>query len=793
MRFTSPQLVAEAIWALRLGDLPRATNRASINRLMNGSTPYTEKERQENNIELNVNFLDGPQLVADARRSLYQAFQAPGKFFTVTVPYGPPYARMKWGRKITEELKRTMKGSRLYAECLDSQAAGVTLHGIGPAVWLDRDRWCPEEKGIEDILIPGGTLRSLRNLDYFAVYYQYTAEQLYRLTHGPKVDKAWNVPMADAAIKWAQEQKHSQLSYSDLFAPEKVEERFKGDLGFYGTDRVATVDFWKFFYHEDRKGSQGWRMRMVLDTPANYDVGTGSENSLMPKQTRYGTDQGEWLYDPGDRLYGSSVEELIHFQFGDLSAVSPFRYHSIRGLGHLLYALCHLQNRTLCKYYEGAIEAMNQYFRGNEGDQTRVQKVDLVNFGFVPEGLAFVRPEERWKIDPNLSEQAIRILREKMEYSAAQYRQGRDMGTPDKEKTATQVMAEVNSAMSMVGTLLTQAYRYQTYQYREICRRFCKENSRDPEVRSWRARVLKAGVPENILDHTLWEIEPERAMGGGNKTLQLAMAQSLLEMRPLLDPDSQRMVDRIVIGARTDNDELAVRLVPEVKPPSLAAHDAANSFGTLMLGGQVPLANGMNHVDVIETLLSEMGAKIQSIEQAGGQTDMKELGGLQNVAQHIQQHLMILSQNKDEKQRVRQYAQQLGQLMNMVKAYAQRLQQAMKKQAEAQAQSQNGGDPQAMAKMQSQVILAQQKAKSAEESHAQRTAQRQISFEADERRKDAESAAQMQRDDAKAQAELRMAGMQHSQDMVHSAMETDQELAAQEELNATKKKEPSTE
>lgn len=752
MKFNSPELVNQAIWTMRLADVPRGTNRANVNRLMNGWPPYTEEERQANNVEINVNFLDAPQLLADSRRSYYNGFQAGNKFFTITTDYGPPYSRIKWGRIITRELARIMKGSRLYAECLDSQFAGTTLHGVGPAVWLDRDHWCPEEKGIEDVLIPGDTLRSLRNLDHFAVYYQYTAEQLWRLTHGPKVDPAWNMDMVESALDWAHGQTQSQLSYSDLFSPEKVEERFKEDLGFYGTDSVPTIDFWKFFYHEDRKKQAGWRMKVVLDTPGEYEIG-----ARAPSKNKTGSDQDSWLYDPGDRVYADKIEELIHFQFGDLSAVSPFRYHSIRSLGWLIYSVCHLQNRLLCKYYESVIEHLNQYFRGNESDKTRVTKVDLVNYGFVPDGLSFVRPEERWRIDGPLAQEAMNGLRQRLEYSAAQYRQGRDMGV-DKEKTATQVMAEVNSSMAMVGTMLMQAYRYQKYQYQEICRRFCRKGSSDPDVRSFRVRVLKEGVPEEALNVACWNVEPEKVMGGGNKTLQLAMADSLLQMRPILDPEAQKVVDRIVIATRTDNDDLADRLVPEIKAPSASAQQASAMFATLMMGIKVPPATGVNHVDVIETLMGDMAQVLQRITASGGQTDPKELMGLQNVAQQVGLHLQILSQNKLERERVRKYGKELGQIMNLVKALAQQMVKAAQAKAKQQGQG-NGMDPQMVAKMQAEIIKAQAKADIQRKSHAQRTAEREVQFDREEARKDRQTAADIQRENAKSMAETFRTGV----------------------------------
>jgi hypothetical protein len=46
-----------------------------------------------------------------------------------------------------------------------------------------------------------------------------------------------------------------------------------------------------------------------------------------------------------------------------------------------------------------------------------------------------------------------------------------------------------------------QAYKYQQFEYREIFRRFCRANSRDPDVREFRVQCLKE-IPEKII--ILW-------------------------------------------------------------------------------------------------------------------------------------------------------------------------------------------------------------------------------------------------------------------------------------------------
>jgi len=87
--------------------------------------------------------------------------------------------------------------------------------------------------------------------------------------------------------------------------------------------------------------------------------------------------------------------------------------------------------------------------------------------------------------------------------------------------------------------------------------------------------------------------------------------------------------------------------------------------------------------------------------------------------------------------------------MNQVKAFAQRLQQQMQKRNGA-----GGVDPETQTKLQGKLLLDKAKAANMRESHAQRTAQRQVQFELDQQRKDRESKAELRRAAAKDGHEL---------------------------------------
>jgi len=740
MKFTSAEAIESIVWQSKLADYPRAVNRGKINDVFNGFPPYSDEEVTANNLATNVNFLEGAKMAHDARRQFYNAFLAPSPLFTVELDYGPIWKRKQWANIITKEINKIIKESSQYAETRRSIFALNVLHGIGPSVWPNGWAWRPVAKGIEDVLIPSGTMLDMDNLPFFAVYQQFTGAQLRKAISGPRIDPGWKKDVAEKAIAWVDQQAQTLMSASwpEVWSPEKMEERIKEDSGLYSSDRVPTIDCWRFFWWNEEGKQAGWSQKIVLDAWGNPGLGFGGtvkDAKPTREDGKYGLNSPAFLYDAGNRKFASKLSELVHFQFADASSVAPFRYHSVRSLGFLLYSVCHLQNRLRCKFSDALFESLMQYFRvTNPSDAERALKVNLTEKTPIPDGINFIKPEERWQVDKQLVEMGLQMNRSLMDENSASYIQDIDSGSPS--ETATRTMAKVNASASLVGAMLNQAYTYQKYQYNEISRRFCKSNSRDPDIRRFRNNVLKQGVPEEVLNVALWNIEPVRVIGGGNKTMQVAMADKLMMIYSKLDPQAQTELKRMYIAVNTEDYELAFRWVPEVQKTSPSTQEALQTFGTLMQGVQVPLRDGANHEDEINALFGAMIQILQRFEEIHKLPTMDQILGLFTVGQHI--GLLISKMEEDAatptpqgfpqddtlKEKVKAWSDDLAQIMNQVKGYAQRV-----KEQEAANAANTQGDPAAAAKVQATIIQAQTKSKIAEESHAQRTAQRQVQFE----------------------------------------------------------------
>jgi len=215
--------------------------------------------------------------------------------------------------------------------------------------------------------------------------------------------------------------------------------------------------------------------------------------------------------------------------------------------------------------------------------------------------------------------------------------------------------------------------------------------------------------------------------------------------------------------------------VPERPQPSNSIHDAQMSIGSLLIGQPMETRLNVNHNEYAMALLSALEVEIQKIKAAGGVPESQaELIGLQNLAgvtvdgqpvpgNGALNHIMLFGQDEQNKAETKQLNDQLGKLMNEVKAFAQRLQE--------QQQSQNGnGAPQLDAETQQKIIsmqaLTDSKMEANAKSNAQRTAVRQVQ---DERK--------IQRDDQQFQQDMAQKEQEHRLDLAAEAQKSQLEVS----------------
>jgi hypothetical protein len=270
----------------------------------------------------------------------------------------------------------------------------------------------------------------------------------------------------------------------------------------------------------------------------------------------------------------------------------------------------------------------------------------------------------------------------------------------------------------------------------------------------------------------------------------MAIAEQLMQYRNLYDPDAQRQILRDFTLATTDDPGRTEVMVPEepvhMSDSVLTAQLAA---GSLMAGLPVGIKQGISHIEYVDAMMATMMVEISKIQKSGGMTTQDKIEGLAAMAKHVSQHIQIVAQDENEKERVTAWQKKLTVMMNLVKGFAQRLQEQQKKAAQQQGA---GQDPEAQAKVQATMMQAQAKMENTRESHAQRTAQRQIQFELEQKREDAKLKRDLQREAAKHRLEHEARTAEHVQGLIHSRQEHALDIAAERQKAKEKSKMKST-
>ena len=227
-------------------------------------------------------------------------------------------------------------------------------------------------------------------------------------------------------------------------------------------------------------------------------------------------------------------------------------------------------------------------------DMMRLKKANFEHMGVIPAGIRFLTAAERFTPNMPLVEMAFNRNQKIISDSATSYTQDFEKAAGQKELTATETMARVNASQALASGILEDAYTQEAFKDREIFRRACIRNSKDPIAIEFQKRCLEDDIPPEMMDADRWDVEPEQVLGGGNKTVQMAIVGFLQQIRKNLPPNGQRLVDNLSVSAATDIPELAEEIAPlgDHQPISRSTTNAQAATPRILKGMPVLAARG---------------------------------------------------------------------------------------------------------------------------------------------------------------------------------------------------------
>jgi len=565
---------------------------------------------------------------------------------------------------------------------------------------------------------------------------------LFRKTFGAGEhrDPGWQM---DKVVKILEQYKNVDQNlnnYNWYDNPEKLQELYKQNVLYYESDSAPNIWMWDFFYTEDDSVQPNWNKVIILDSDS------------VPGKISDATNPIAWVYKR-DEPFAASLDHLLHVQFSDGNNVPPFNYHSCRGLGQRLFDTVHMMNRLRCQTAQKVQEDMMMLFHiMDPADKGRLDKIFLgMMYGVIPDGLSFVRREERYSPDWNAVEMLQANYKQLLGESAQGYTQDIDTGTK-KERTAFEVNALLNQTTKLTSSMLNLAYLQETFAYEEICRRLALRNSHNFLSKKFQAACREADIPEKWMDVKRWQIEPERVLGSGNTQIEMAQAQALLAVRPLMSAEGQQKMLSKYVFAVTHDAKVVEELAPYDATPKVTNtdHDTEIVFGILMGGTWVRPKAGLNAMEVVQTIVPLMEAKVQHVQMTGNVGTQDDITGLMLCERYAGEYLKTLSQDKAQRAFIQEYGKRLGKIMNEVKGFGQRQQQAAAKQ------NGNQPDPETISKIQQDQAVTQQKLKSKDLASQQKLRHKELDFQAGQRRDNLKALGQISMDAAKSAAQTRM-------------------------------------
>ena len=715
MNFTTAQKVLDTINASDEMRQARANNRGKINEAANGAPPLSPEEAKKSKMPVNFSTLELTMAFAEARRQFLTAYYGISNFFDVSLKTAPEDKSSSWGKFITNEINETMMDSLRYYEVNKNCFASVVAHGPGVGIWYDSDDWCKTFVALEDFVVPTDSETDMTRWEWFAIWKAYTPGELAKKVFGGHTVPGWKKKVVGKILNEYREENYSTDEYDWITQSEKILEVWKQNMGYWTSDAVPTIPLYHFYFRNPKDGKDGWMMRVVAD------------QSLKTVEGKDG-----FIFDNGSRPISDELSQLLCIQYGDLNNKPPFMFWSQRSLGFLLYEPAFWSNMLLCRQVQFVMQSFNPWFRVQDpAGKARAQKIEMYDKAILPEGVSIVPNTERHQYDKDAVQSAVERMRQLMSEASASYTQQLDSGT-QKEQTATETMAKMQKLTAMMSGILQNSKQYAKQEYKEVCRRFCKPGTTDPDAMRFQKHCQEYGIPKEQLNPRFWKIAPVIPLGGGNPSIGLLRSQQLLSMRTMFDPEAQQEILHDATTEITGDPRKADRWVKldQNADPSNAAVTAGNSFGTLMQGVQAPMKRGLNPQDQIKVLLAQVGMMIVNAEKNGNMMSQDKVQGCANVMQHVGKLVAGMAEDKAQAPYVQKIKIIEGKIMNVLKGFAQR-------NAAAAKAAQAKPDPEAQAKAAAIQQQAQVKMQVTAATTKQKLAIKDATFKADQKRKNA--------------------------------------------------------
>ncbi len=686
---------------------PIAKVRARIRGLVDGNPPYdpAELRRMGQGWRTNFNAREAEAIIDTNSAALWEMQHdtfAAARFMAIDpqVAYSPENG-LDYGDIISQEYTRVLRMWDEWPTYTDLVIHDAMESGIGAMMWSSQESVLPKWFNISNFTFPKKATCNVSDLDFFFLRDEIPLHKMFHITQNEKTaaNEGWNVEGTKQYL--VQLFGFGSNPGSNVIEDEyrmsgweAVQQMIKNNDSGVQRQQFEGVKVVHMFVREvDKKGG------------ITHLIFTEDDVSSRPDNTFKDVDDeqsytGEFLYEH-QREYDSMSQAIwwLLYSFGDGFI------NSVKGLGHRITPHCEVSNRLICSTFDSGMLSSSLLLKPQTAvDFSKISILRVGPFTYVPENMEAVQTSFNPRVDGLilLRDMSTSILNNNTGVFKSQ---NENPLKQEGQKTAREVMSQEQKEARFEKNQAAFFYAQWDYFHREMYRRLCSEKAmslladkNEREIaKEFRSRIVGRGVPEELLDPSLWEVKAERAIGLGSPGVRLDVTGQLLSIRGMMPEENQIHAVREFVAARVGAAHVD-RFVP-LKPRDMFASDAA-SIATLENndfneGSDVPVGSDQPHGIHIPVHLGMLTRMVQQYsEQPESMDAQKTLQIFQVALPHVQQHLAFMSQDhlpEDEarRQKFGEFEAMVGQMnefMGRLQGVVDKMQQAAQRQQEQQMQ-----------------------------------------------------------------------------------------------------------
>lgn len=577
---------------LLTADEKSAFNRSRIDAMFDGAPPMDQSKLEASGQALttNLNYGHAKRLLDISLSSYVDLYSSLDVLVEVFGTTGQRAEIRNMEEIVEEELTRMFRAWPQFHTSYLRLCTTFIKHGVGVAFFDSPQDWKFRVGGFSDILIPRQTPASEDAVDIAVGRRDYQLHELYSFIRNPEAAEklGWNV----AEVRRVLAKNVRTTGRGGTSGPtgadyEALQAEFKNNDIYTGIQNptVSVLHFWV----------------------REYD---GRVSQFMCSEV----DPKAFMFQKIGRF--ERPEQA--FVFFTLGVGTNGTYHSVRGLGHAIFAQINTLNRMYCRQADGAMLASAVMLQPES--QRALDELAFTFYGayaILSPGVEIVE-----KALPNLNSSvspAIESLERQLLLNA-------DVHTPYGPERASpyrnqlQVVSDIDVTSRISGANLNLFYMSWERLVREMVRRVIQNPSlaaKDPAVRDFYDRCLARGVDETFIRGIdVKRTRAVRAVGAGSAANRVVALRELDAMSGRYDDVGRHNLWRDITATRVGHD-LADRYIPRDpgKRPTLETKVAMLENDHLKNGQQIPVLSNEMHGTHLEVHLPVLSELLQGIDQ----------------------------------------------------------------------------------------------------------------------------------------------------------------------------------